>query len=86
MTDPRMTLSDSAKLTAKHAELVVVPLDATTLGLTLVVDTHEFGRLTVGMSIGQVKALAMELTRAAECSPEEMAVLMEMLKKGNQDD
>ncbi|WP_125078052.1 hypothetical protein [Mycobacterium sp. P7213] len=86
MTDPRINLSDAAKLTAKHAELVVVPLDTTTLGLTLVIDTEEFARLSVSMSIGQVRCLAMEFTRAAECNPEQMAALMEMLKKGNQDD
>jgi len=80
--DARVNLSEAANLTCQHVELIVYPLDPTTLGLALALTTTEFGQIAVAVSIDQVADLAEQCARATKTTPQEMAALMRLIQEG----
>lgn len=79
MNPDRIDLVDSARLTCRGAQLAVLPIDSTTLGLALVVDTGEFGQLAISLTIAQVAQLGQECLRAAQATPQELAAVLRLV-------
>lgn len=68
-------LTDAAVFNPCGVSLIAYPIDTTVLGLALVIDTPEFGKLVAPVTIEKVRALGEACTRTVNYTPQQLAVL-----------